>query len=477
MKTNRLSIVLSILLVAGLACNFSSQQAPQVILPGAVETAVAATLAANRPGPAAVPTEGTKVLAPTPAPALPLASAPTAIPPTPTLQPPVLKIAYTDSSHNLWLWKEGSAPAPLSGSGDVEDVWISKDGNLAAFTRSASGMHVSLWVANIDGTNARQLLGEEDLLALGKDPVAFPGHPETVNDVAGVTPYGISWIPGTHTLAFTTHAYFEGPGFFLANDLQLVNADNGERHALLVPGQGGVASFSPDGKKLLVTTPEKISLLNADGSGRFEVLSYPAVITYSEYQYYAAPHWSPDSSFAVVVIPPQDPMAQPLMASTLYRISADGSPAAPVGQSITSFLTRVMLSPDLSRMAYVSETGNPGENRRTLHVANINGSNDVSYLTDVMVSALEWSPDSSRFAFSVENSHYYLGQVGVGYVPLADAGSVRKFAWLDPGRILFTASNGGGFEMRIGAPGGSSSVIASLPGSPDGTWLAFNIYP
>jgi hypothetical protein len=464
MAVKRILILLVVVLLVGLACTFSPAAAPGGPSQDAVATSVAGTLAAGQPPiPPAQPVE---------APAAPTL--------TPVVEvPQVLQIAYTDSTYNLWLWKEGAAPAPLAGTGDVFSVLISDDGTLAAFVRSSNGTNASLWVVNMDGTNSRPLVSAENLLALGKNPAAFPENPTMANDIIGVNFYGLQWIPQTHTLAFSSQPYFEGPGLFINNDLQLVNADTGEQSTLLAPGQGGAATYSPDGSKLVVVTPQRISLLNRDGSNRFEVLTYPQVITYSEYQYYVEPQWAPDSGSLLVAIPPADPLAQPPQATTIYRIPVDGSPAAAVSSVVATFLNNIKFSPDMTKMAYTVEAGLPEGNQRTLHIANVDGSNDAAYHTGVMVTVDGWSPDSTRFVFSIGDSRSrYLGQIGVGFVPLAESiGGVLDATWIGPARIFLLVDSGSGVDLMSAVPGGASSLILNLPGSYDFSWPSTSIYP
>jgi hypothetical protein len=95
-----------------------------------------------------------------------------------------------------------------------------------------------------------------------------------------------------------------------------------------------------------------------------------------------------------------------------------------------------------------------------------------------MLTADEWSPDSTRFIFSIGDSRSrYLGQIGVGFVPLAESKSVLNAAWIDPARLFLLVDSGGGVDLSIIVPGGVSSLILNLPGSFDYSWPSYSIFP
>ena len=134
---------------------------------------------------------------------------------------------------------------------------------------------------------------------------------KTRREAISAVPSQLEWKPGTHILAFNTRMTFEGPGLFLGDDHRLVDADSGALSLLLAPGNGGDFYYSPDGAKIALTLPEEILVVDADGTNRLSLLSFPFVITYSEYAYYPPVSWAPDSSFLRAAIPPADPLAAP----------------------------------------------------------------------------------------------------------------------------------------------------------------------
>ncbi len=279
----------------------------------------------------------------------------------PTMTAGDLIIAYTNSE-NLYLWSQGG-PKLLTQRGDVHFPQISPDGKEIAFLRTADDFHLEIWAVHVDGTNERRLVSVTDMDAIGGG----------VRDLAAVAvnPYRVRWVPGKNQIAFNSNQVFQGPGLNLLNDLNLVDADTGQIQNLLLSGWGGEFNFSPDGTKVVISQPDQLILTNADGSNYRKVLTYDLVTTYSEYRYYAMPVWSPDGTYLMVALPPIDPLAQPIQPTELWRIEADGLQARLLGSvnTVPYFEQPVTFSPDLERIAYLKEIGQPNENRaRTVFI-------------------------------------------------------------------------------------------------------------
>jgi hypothetical protein len=125
-------------------------------------------------------------------------------------------------------------------------------------------------------------------------------------DALGAAPVQLEWVPGTHTLAFNTYPYFEGPGFFPHDDLWLVDADTGTLLPFLDIGTGGMFAYSPNGSRLAVSSFQSVSLMDGNGGNRRDdVLIYEPVMTYSEFLYYVTPQWSPMAAFYEQLFPPE----------------------------------------------------------------------------------------------------------------------------------------------------------------------------
>jgi hypothetical protein len=477
MNMKRLPIYLIVtMLVSSLAaCSLPFGRLPQTPDP-TQDIRVAMTLTAiqaNSQATAAVqPTSQATVTPPAPT-TIP----PTAAPVSPTLAPttaPVattaplgtlppaavsatgMKIVYTDAGRNLWIWLADGSTRQLVKTGDVYDGMISADGNALVYIRTKDFKKFSIWSINPDGSNDRQMVSENDMKAM-----------KNSDDAVGAQPYVISWIPGSHNLAFVSSPTFDGPGLQVNDDLWTLNADTGELTKILEPGQGGIFYYSPDGKQIALVTPKTITLINADGSNRRDsVLKFTPVNTFSEFLYYPTPKWAPDSSLLHVAIPPKDALSTPGQKTTLYEIPTDGSSAKKLGTVTTAPLLAPEFSPDASRMIYVKVHGAAEDNQRELTIADPNGSNDTVYRT-AQLDFNGWAPDSARFVFT-EGSDTRLGQIGVDSVRLlSDTRSATAIDWLKNGQIVFLHKISNGWQIKLGIPGGTSQILISLPGDPD----------
>ena len=417
-----------------------------------IATSVAETLAAG------IKTPGAPLVVPTltgeaPAPAAPTSpAAATSEPPAPPAAAGELLVAYVDTSRNLWVWQEGGEPRQLTSSADVLTAQVSADGRWIAFTRSSDSLHESLWVIRSDGSGEQAIMDQE----------AFEAMPRGESAVTS-RPFYFNWTPGSSTLAFTTSPVYEGLGLSLNEDLWLADVESGSVEELLEPGEGGMFYYSPDGRQIALVKPDSISLIDADGSNRRDkVISYPIVSTYSEYFYYATPQWAEDSSYLRVVIPAPAALERPEETTNVWHIPADGSPAEQVGSVVTAPLFFPALSPDLAQLAYVRQVGDAAENRRELHIYQIDTGGDTTYLTEAHLIFAAWAADSSRFAFTTgENNRPYLGQIGETPQALTDTPSAFQIQWVDSDRFLFVSPSSPGFELRLGVIGSASALIAT----------------
>ena len=276
---------------------------------------------------------------------IPPTAAPTSEPtPMPIYGPFVLHVAFVKDD-NVWLWTEEQEAVPLTTIGGVDDVKISDDGAIIAFTHGGE-----LWVVNRDGTGERPLVTAEAFAAMERREPEFR-----------VALYRYAWVGRTHTLAFNTRLD-TGYGLVLNDDLRLVNADTAELAVLLPPGQGGEFVYSPDGSQVAIATPGDIFLADADGANPREALSYTPVATASEFRYYPEPVWSADSSALRVAIAPPDPYVERPQTS-IWALRTDGTPAHLMGSIEVARGSQPVFSAYLSQLAYVRlpADGRPGE--------------------------------------------------------------------------------------------------------------------
>ena len=289
---NKFSLAIATLLLVSLACSLLPSEGPRPDPGDVIASAVAATMAAEDAGEA-------------PAPDPPEAS------PAP---PPFLRVVFVKDG-DVWYWEEGGAAVQLTTSGDVFDARISDDGLVVGFTRGPDWYHQELFAVNSDGSNVRPLITSATL-------AGYVTHPDAISALI----YQMDWEPGTHQIAFNTRLTFDGPGLILNNDLHLVDADTAGLVTMLGAGQGGDFYYSPDGSKIALVTATEIIIVDADGSNRQVLHTFPVVITYSEYSYYPPVTWLADNSAVRAAIPPADPLAVPSQMTVIWHIPADGSP-------------------------------------------------------------------------------------------------------------------------------------------------------
>ena len=354
-----------------------------------------------------------------------------------------LQVVYTKDG-NLWLWQEGNTQQ-LTSSGDAYNPSLSPDGRTIAFLRPAGEFHTELWAIDLDGTNERRLVSITDLDTIGggvRDPSAV-----------AINPYHFAWIPGTRSLAFNTQQVFNGPGLSLLDDLNLVDADSGVITNLFLAGWGGEFVYSPNGSQIAISRPDMVILTNADGSNYRPVLQYDLVLTYSEYRYYAMPYWSADGAFLHLAIPPVESLAQPAQPTVLWKIPTEGGDPLQEGAvlAVPFFDQPVRYSPDLDRLAFMRETGQPSENRRDLLLTTYDGKGEWVYATGPLMHFESWSPDNRRFIYTLgDNQEAWSGSLDGPPQPLdGDNSGVSNVKWLSPTQFIYIIQRGETFDLML----------------------------
>jgi hypothetical protein len=441
----RIICMAAILILAGLACS-APGGSPTANPLDQIGTQVASTLTALSLSQPQVTTE-----------APPTKNGPTLVP-TETPQPAVLRVAYVKNG-NAWVWTDGGGAVQLTNSGDVQDLKISTDGQVIAILRNIGPTSDELWAVNNDGSNARVLVSAADFMATYSiSAVELP---------SGISAFQFGWQPGTHNLFFNTRPIYEGPGgSFGYDDLYMVNADSLAKQTLFLANGGGKFFFSPDGTQLALVRPTSLSLVNADGSNlRPNLITFPSVITYSEYLYYPRPVWAPDASGLKVVIPPADPLAEPLLPSSVIYLPMDGSPTYSVGSilAIPFSWPDSAISPDLSRLGFAQPTGAPADNLRDIHIVNPGPGGDYVFIGGENGIFEGWLPNSTQFVFSINSGAAmgtHVGDVSGGYTTLAvDPTQINNISWPDSTHFLYLWNNAGTKELRYNLLGGVGSIL------------------
>ncbi|TET99984.1 MAG: hypothetical protein E3J30_03465 [Anaerolineales bacterium] len=381
--------------------------------------------------------------------------------PEPSTPTGVLRITYT-SAGNVWLIEGADPPRQLSHTGHADRVILSSDGVFVAYVHNdfESGVF-ELRVVNADGSGDQVILDQADFDSL------YP-----LKEAHHFLPSQMAFLSGTHRLLFNTQATFEGPGLLKNDDLLSFDVDAASLERLLAPGSGGDFYPSPDGTKLAIIQATSIGFSDSDGSNlNPELLSFPAVMTYSEYSYYPEPVWSPDSSHFAVVIPSQDPLA-PDPTSTVWILSVDGKP--PIQTALIdgqSFFTQAfgapVIAPDLNKVAFMR----PGTEQNDEHLvfADEDGGSEIVYTTGNL-RWVGWSPDSSAFVYSVGPMDLQLGAIGEPPQPL---GNGVQFRWVNSEDYLYLTGSRGDWALMIGSVGAAAEEIVR----PVGDFIAYDFVP
>lgn len=398
----------------------------------------------------------------------PVAHSPTEMPPASTLpeptpaapaSPPVVRVAYTHAG-NIWLAEGDAPPTQLTSSGSAENVWLSDDGQKVVFTRRpAVDGPVEVRAVNRDGSGETVLAPGDTWNGL----YALEGF--LFNDLQMM-----DFIPGTHRLLLNTRGVPEGPGLARKNDLLLLDADTGALTTLRLPGSGGDFLVSPDGQKSVLTLHDRLSIITVDGADiRRDAITFTPVITYSEYAYHPMGRWTPDSSAVGFAIPSSDPLA-PDASATIWRLPADGGPAASLA-TITGgfFFTQFSvpsISPDLAWVAFQRDTTTT--NVRNLILAHADGAGETIVATGQLFWD-GWSPDSIHYAYGQdEPMNLQLGALGA---PATALGRGTQFRWANDSTYVYLSGSAGAWTLMRGSIGGPAVALAS----PAGDFVAYDL--
>ena len=129
----------------------------------------------------------------------------------------------------------------------------------------------------------------------------------------------------------------------------------------------------------------------------------------------------------------------------------------------------VELSPDLARIAFVKETGQPTENMRELHLAANDGTGDWLYAKGVAIQFQGWSPEADRFAYTLgDTQELWLGSLKEApRQPGGGMSGVQNLRWVDNQRFLFWQAVGGSLELALANLEGGTILLDSIVGGPE----------
>lgn len=385
-----------------------------------------------------------------------------------------LSVAYV-KDNNVWLWVENGAHNQLTNSADASDLRISDDGCRIAYGRQVPNPAydpnaelptdptlAELWVVASDGSGNQELAGSEFFAALPSPP-----------DNTGVGLYQFEWQPGTHVIAFSTQVL--GYGLIPSTDIYLGNADSLSVTTLLSGGQGGAFFFSPDGHQVAFSTPTSINVVNVDGTNlRSNLITFPFVITYSEFAYFPPVHWAPDSNALMVAIPPEDGLAPPVNGiypeTGLWYIPLDGTPAFQAGavQSVWFANQEIQFSPDLGRIAYLRPVGAPELNLHELVIALSNGSNESVVFKIPSLLFGDWAPDNNRFLYTIHEVDFQIwmgNSANENVTPISQltafSAASAQMEWVEGETFVLLLQGEAGAELSVMQASGVGVLVAT----------------
>jgi hypothetical protein len=280
----------------------------------------------------------------------------------------------------------------------------------------------------------------------------------------------MAFLPGTHDLFFNTYEAFATVGAAMTDDLLMINTDSGDLTRVLNPNRGGQFAISPDGTRIVVIQPDRIHLVNPDGSGlSADLINYPLVITYSEFQYYAQPRWTRDSDAVGFAIPSADPLdGSP--SGDIWRIPRDGSAAVKIATIPGDFyfsqvFSTTTLSPLFDRVAFTRETATP--NIRELYIAQSDGAAEAIYDTGE-INWVGWAPDGTHFVYSLSDPmDLVIGSVGDPPTPLVTGTDLR---WINNRNFLYLSGSIGTWTLMKGSIGTAPINLAT----PTGDFISYD---
>lgn len=186
------------------------------------------------------------------------------------------KLAYNYGSQDVNIWRtdlqgEGTQRAVVSGTRYDSDPAVSPDGTMIAFASNRTGA-TEIWVANTDGSNAREVTFRQGPLAISPSWSPDGRHLAFASTVGTNRDIFVIDLDGSQPLRLTTEPSEEGnpswsqDGKWIyfqsnrggTNQIWKMHA-NGAHPQLVTRGEGTQAAESPDGKLLYFVRSQDIA--------------------------------------------------------------------------------------------------------------------------------------------------------------------------------------------------------------------------
>ncbi len=380
--------------------------------------------------------------------------------------PGFLTVVYSETG-DLWVAVGFNAPRQItSGHFDLYPI-LSPDGSKVLFQREVesgpAGLYrFELWVINTDGTGEKPLVLTADLP--GQMGYAIDEEEETMLDRL---PQQVAWLSDSRRIAFNT-LLEAGYGVISFYDLWIADTENGTVTRLLEDGDGGSFAYSPDGSKILVSNPNSVSMVSADGSNRRQLVSYPFVNTASEYAYNPQPVWAPDGSYGLVAIASEEPFfADPYIM--LWRLPLSGEAellSTLPGMNLFSTMNDRIWNEARTALAYIDD-------EYIMHLATLTGESLQSYGSAEYFYG--WSADDRFWLLSLGGDLLVAGsamELTPLELPEGDHSGWFEVKWVSGTDYVALSGNYyEGMTLWTGRVGGGLREISAGVNSFDALWV------
>lgn len=368
-------------------------------------------------------------------------------------------IAWAGEGYVTCQMEGGEIRTLVSGVTGANTPRVSPSGALVAYRVTLDDLSEQLWLVGVDGSAPRLLI----------DPTAIPA-PET-GFISSI--FRFEWLAGDSALVLSTVKVpvSEDIGMYLPYNFDLMTVDvaSGTRQTLIAAGSGGMFYLSPNQQYIMISRAESLDLYNISLAGLSPITSvtFPMIITYSEYNYMPAAFWSPDSTFFTSLVPSNDPMAD-LPYASIYRVGVDGSTnllSQPQGNFVFGGGS-IQISPDGLWFAK-GQYNTLGE--LVLSLERTDGSASLPVAAMQGLDALAFSADSTTLAFTQTTSDTSgsLSTITTGGVTnlVAISGRVLDAHWLDGSTFAYLTQDSTGWKLWLHVPGSGENLLASGAGS------------
>jgi hypothetical protein len=318
----------------------------------------------------------------------------------------------------LYHQRGNQAPLKLAYPGEgTPALLLSDDGEKIVFFRAETGFE-RIYSINADGSGEQTLVMDRPL-------------PAGLHEGSAQT-----FVPGTHLLLFNTYECETRPeGPRCAVGLSLVDADTGEKRAVLAPGGKDVYPYSgsfrvsPDGTMIAIPAAGRFEVIDLAGAPvRRNVLPY---VPGSSEALFPELSWLLDSSGLIAALPTVTnnfTAYGSLPAYTFWRYTIEDRtiaqlPLDPYPMAL-QWCDRFQVSPDGNWLLY----GGNGDYADPLFLGSLLTA-DVRPIGRQVCPDHSWSPDSLHFL-----SGNNLGSVDG---PVVDLGPIEPLGWIDDIHFMY----------------------------------------